>query len=92
MTGDVLILTIITIHRNRLYIRAGKVVVAHESEFVPGVDSDPVPDVMSREHVAARAKQSVYRVVIRLDVERDRHLVNVCWDLYLGPSSAAHLG
>ena len=91
MTRDVLVLTVITIHWNSLHIRAGEVIVPHKSKFVTRVNSNSVPDVVTREHIATGSEQPVYRVVVGLDTEGDCELVNVGWYLYLGASYTPHL-
>ena len=91
MTRDILVQTIITIHSYSLHIRARKVVVSNKGEFVACIDRDPVPDVMSREDVTTCTKESVNRVTVCSYVVRDRHLINVGWYVYPGPSNTPNL-
>ena len=91
MTSYILILYIITFHRNSLDIWTREEIIAHKSEFVSGVDGDPIPDIVTSEDVATGSEQSVDGVIVRFDVERNHHLVDVSRHLYRRSSHAAHL-
>ena len=95
MTRYILVQPIITIHSYSLHVRARKVVVISQKlcggKFVAGIDRDPVPNVVSCVNVATGTEKSVSRVILRCNVVRDRHLINVGWNVYPGSSNTSNL-